>query len=536
MKKQALLFAADVAYTFPLGRTLFRGISAGINQGDKVALIGANGVGKSTLLKILVDQIQPSFGSVISHGSVYYLPQISTIHRENRDRTVLNFLSSITDEWWDVTNILESQLSTTLDLSLPVGSLSGGEITKLFLAMGLCQNPEVLLLDEPTNHMDFCALESLKTFLNNFSGAFVIVSHKPFFLDQVVNKTWDLTASGIKVYGGNYSLYREQKEADIQATLRNREAAKKELKRAKDAATKEQQRADRSRREGRLQAQDRSMGRAERGGFAEMASASAGKASTKHQVAVAKANQKIEELKIRKNKVTNIRLEEGSSKRGKNLIDIQGANLRVGNACLVEDIQFHLYYGDRVTISGANGAGKSSFVKAILNNIKDDSICFESGEISVSPGMKIVYLDQNYELLDREKTIIENMQQANSSLDYQVLRQQLGNFLFFNDEVHKSVAMLSGGELARLTLAIVGICEIDLLVLDEPTNNLDIETVEQIIEALEEYSGALLVISHDLEFLGRIKIMKAFNLKNKALKTTVYLPDELENYYQELLN
>jgi ATPase subunit of ABC transporter with duplicated ATPase domains len=159
----------------------------------------------------------------------------------------------------------------------------------------------------------------------------------------------------------------------------------------------------------------------------------------------------------------------------------------------------------------------------------------DSGEVLVSQDMKVVYLDQNYDLLDREKTVLENMQAANSSLDYQDLRQQLGNFLFLNDEVNKSVSVLSGGELARLALAIVGISEIDLLVLDEPSNNLDIETVERIVEALDEYQGALLVISHDLEFLSSINITKAFKLKDKALQSTAYLPNETEQYYQELL-
>jgi ATPase subunit of ABC transporter with duplicated ATPase domains len=138
--------------------------------------------------------------------------------------------------------------------------------------------------------------------------------------------------------------------------------------------------------------------------------------------------------------------------------------------------------------------------------------------------------------VDRQKTVLENMQQANPRLNYQVLRQQLGNFLFSNDEVHKSASVLSGGELARLALAIVGISEIDLLVLDEPTNNLDIETVDQIVEALDDYQGALLVISHDLGFLSRINITKALKLKDKVLQSTLHLPSATQEYHRELLN
>ncbi|WP_016872718.1 ATP-binding cassette domain-containing protein [Chlorogloeopsis fritschii PCC 9212] len=187
-----------------------------------------------------------------------------------------------------------------------------------------------------------------------------------------------------------------------------------------------------------------------------------------------------------------------------------------------------------MAIAGANGSGKSSLAKAILDS--SEEAFFESGEVLLSPTMKAVYLDQTYALINREKTILENMQAANSNLNYQLLRQQLGHFLFKYDDVNKSASVLSGGELARLALAIISISEIDLLILDEPTNNLDIETVEQVVEGINEYQGALWVISHDLDFLSRINITKAFKLSQQAIQMTRYLPKESEQYYQELLN
>ncbi len=159
-----------------------------------------------------------------------------------------NFLFYISDEWWKISDILETRFNTTLELSLSITSLSGGELTKLFLAIGLSQQPNLLLLDEPTNHMDYLALEELSQFLKQFDGAFVIVSHKPFFLDRVVDTTWELTPNGVSVYGGNFSLYREQKQAELEARLRSHSVAKKELKRAQAAAMREQQRAAQSRR------------------------------------------------------------------------------------------------------------------------------------------------------------------------------------------------------------------------------------------------------------------------------------------------
>ncbi|HEY9603066.1 MAG TPA: ATP-binding cassette domain-containing protein, partial [Allocoleopsis sp.] len=426
MQRQVLLSACNLAYEFAVGKSLFQGVNVAIERGDKIALVGANGVGKSTLLKILARQLDPQYGSLVSDRSIYYLPQIAGIHPEVRDKTVLDFLNSISDDWWEISNTLESRLGTSLDLSVQVGSLSGGELTKLFLAIGLHQEPAILLLDEPTNHLDVLALENLTTVLTEFAGAFVIVSHKPFFLDRVANTTWELTPGGVMVYGGNFSLFKAQKETELQATLREHEVAKKKLKRAKEAAQKEQQRAARSRREGRLQAQDGSMGKAEQDYFANRASASAATAAKKHDFAIAQAVQKIENSKVRTNKVANICLEGGSSKKGRNLIDIQMAHLKIANHSLIEDIQLHVSYGDRVTISGANGSGKSSLIQAILGiKYSSTSVIFASGQISIAPDLKVVYLDQNYDLVDRRKTVLENMQQANPRLNYQVLRQQL---------------------------------------------------------------------------------------------------------------
>jgi len=532
MPQQPYLLADGLTYELPPDRTLFKNVQLSLAIGDRVALVGANGVGKSTLLQILAGQIEPSAGSVWRNGLIYYLPQISTIRQQIKADTVQNFLFSSSDEWWKISDILETQFNTTLDLSLLIANLSGGELTKLFLAIGLSQQPNVLLLDEPTNHMDYLALEELSQFLKQFDGAFVIVSHKPFFLDRVVDTTWELTPNGVRVYGGNFSLYREQKQAELEAKLRSHEVAKKELKRTKAAAMQEQQRAAQSRRNGRLQAD--SMPKIVAGTLKRKAEVTAGKLKQKHEAAITGAAQKMAETKVRTNKATSIQLEQTSQKH-KNLIEIQGANLWVANRLLLENIQFHLVSGERVAIAGANGSGKSSLAKAILNR-KGTQAYLESGEVLVSPTMNVVYLDQTYELVNRNFTILENMQVANPGLEYQVIRQQLGHFLFFNDDVYKSASVLSGGELARLALAMLGISKIDLLILDEPTNNLDIPTVEQMVEAVNEYHGALWVISHDLDFLSRIQITDSYCLRDRTLQKTNYLPNETEEYYEELVD
>ncbi len=535
--KKPLLIADNISYELSTSRTLFKDVRLSINQGERIALVGANGVGKSSLLKILAGEIQPNSGSVARDGVIYYLPQINTIPQLNQEVTVLEFLISYSEEWWEIANQLEKSLGTFLDLSLPMKSLSGGKLTKLFLAIGLHKNPSLLLLDEPTNYLDFLALENLSDFLNKFNGAFVIVSHKPFFLDRVANKIWELTASGIKVYGGNYSDYKLQKETELQVALRTIEIAKKELKRVTESALIEEQRAAKSKREGRKQSHDRSMGKSARRYFENRASGSAGNAAKKHDAAITQAKENLESVKIRTNKATIVHLAEGNIKKGRNLVDIQGADLKIGDEILIKGIQLHIASGDRISISGANGSGKSSLIKAILGIKEENSAPFlDLGEVLISANIKVLYLDQKYQIVNRRLTVLENMQQANSSLKYQLLRQQLGHFLFFGDDVNKSAEFLSGGELARLALAMISISEIDLLVLDEPTNNLDLETVSQILEALEEYRGAICVISHDLDFLRQLEITKAFRIKEKSLQPMIYLPEETDEFYRELIN
>jgi ATPase subunit of ABC transporter with duplicated ATPase domains len=533
MQKKSILLAENLAYELSLDRTLFQKIQVSIEAGDRIALVGRNGVGKSTLLKILADHIRSSVGSVWSNGVVYYLPQISTIRQEITADTVLDFLISISDEWWKIEEILQTQFDTNINLYLPITNLSGGELTKLFIAIGLSQQPNLLLLDEPTNHMDLQALENLKQFLQNFTGAFVIVSHKPFFLDQVTDVTWELTPDALKVYGGNFSQYREQKQIELEAALRSHEIARKELKRTQTTAIQEQQRAAQSSRNGRAKFLNGSIDRMAAGLIKSKAEVSTGTAKKKHEAAVAKANEKVAETKIKTTKVTSIQLEEKNQKH-RNLINIQGANLRVSERLLIQNIQLHVSSSDRIAIVGANGSGKSSLVKAILG-MENQTIVLDSGEVLLAPAMKAVYLDQTYELVNRQYTILENMQAANSNLSYQLLRQQLGHFLFKYDDVHKSASVLSGGELARLAIAMIGISEIDLLILDEPTNNLDIETVEQMVVGINDYQGAIWVISHDLDFLSQINITQSFKLREQALQITTYLPNTPEQYYQELV-
>lgn len=537
MPQKPYLLASGLTYQLPPARTLFKDVQVSVMSGDRIALVGENGIGKSTLLKILAGQIAASAGSISRYGSVYYLPQISTLPPQFQMRTGLDVLSSISEDWWAIAAFLETQFNTSLDLSLSIAQLSGGELTKLFLAIGLYQQPNILLLDEPTNHIDYRALAELHHCVRQFEGAVVAVSHKPFFLNQVTDTTWELTPDGLTVYGGNFSFYREQKQTELAAKLRSHEAARQEVKRRQETAMQEQKRSAQSQRKGRLQAE--SMPKVLAGTLQRQAEVTAGKQKVKHEIAIAEARQKVADTKVRTNRVTRIQLPERDC-QPRHAIDLHGVNLWLSlpnypleRRLLIQNIQFHLAVGDRVAIAGANGCGKSSLVKALLNN-SNCSAFLESGEVFISPGLKAVYLDRTYDWVNRDLTVLENMQAANPDLCYQQMRQQLGHFLFFDRTVECPASVLSGGELARLALATISISEIDLLVLDEPTNNLDIPTVDCMVDALNYYKGGLLVISHDLDFLSRLQLSDSYWVSNLKLRRTVYLPNEPEKYYSEL--
>lgn len=533
MHCQTILNGSNLIYELPNSQVLFKNITVAINEGESIGLIGCNGIGKSTLLKLLAKQLTPKMGTVTMTGSVYYLPQLSTLNPTESNNSVLDLLNSVSDEWWRVTTLLEEKFATELSFSALIGSLSGGELMKLWLAIALSKQPDILLLDEPTNHLDLLGLEQLHNALRDFSSAFVIVSHKPFFLDRVVDTIWELTPQELKVYGGNYSFWRSQKENEHQAALRAHEVARKELKQAKNSAAKEQQRAAKSRQQGNKLKLSGSIPKILAGAMKRKAEVTAGIAKRKNEAAIEKATHKVTETKIKTTKANKIQLSECNQKH-RNLIDIQGANLRLGNRLLIENIQFHLINGDRIAIVGANGSGKSSLANSIIE-IEQSSAILEGGEITIASNMNVVYLDQTYKLVNLNLTVIENMQLSNPNLNYQLHRQQLGHFLFFNDDVYKPALALSGGELARLAIAMISIADIDLLILDEPTNNLDIDTINQMVDGLNDFQGALWVISHDIDFKSRIEIMQAYQIKNCQLQPLNNLPKNTERYYQELL-
>lgn len=300
MHKSAILNASNLRYELANTERLFQDISIAIHESDRIGLVGGNGSGKSTLLKLLAGQLTLQTGMIKNRGGIYYLPQINTLNSSVLNTSILDWINAFSDEWWQITTLLEDKFTTELDLSQSIASLSGGELTKLWLATAFWKQPDILLLDEPTNHLDLVALEQLRTTLQAFNGAFVIVSHKPRFLNQVVDTIWEITSSELKVYGGNYSFYQSQKQTEYQAALRDHEVARKELQRAKISALQEQQRAAKSRQQGNKCAD--SLPTVVAGARKRKAENTAGIAKQKHQAAVEKATEKVTETKIKPQK------------------------------------------------------------------------------------------------------------------------------------------------------------------------------------------------------------------------------------------
>jgi len=514
LENSSLVYGHQVHYTLPSDRILFDNLQFSISTGDKIGLVGANGVGKSTLLKMMTQQLKPQKGHIKASKKVYYLPQIDL---ENYQKTTLlyEYLAEQIENWWDVFVLLEQQFQTYLSENLPLKALSGGELMKLHLSLGLLQQPDLLLLDEPTNHLDLKALADLQSFLSkSYKGTFLMVSHNTHFLNQTIQTIWELEGGYLQVFDGNYAAYQQQKADLVNARQRQYESARKELRKATRNVELEEKRAVRSRRafdEKKLE------DRKSKAYFKNKIQKTATKNKDLNQQLLQKAQQKMDAHKSRSELEVFWKPQTSDSHKKRLLFEFREASLKLPNGeALVADIDFSLHFGERILLSGKNGSGKTSLIRNLQPNISKPVVI--EGRLQLANELKVAFIDQKYDLVNPQKTLLENMEMANPLLNFNGIRQQLGRFLFRGDSVDKVASCLSGGELARLTFAMATASEMDLLILDEPTNNLDVQTVEIISQALQSYSGAIVTISHDVDFLCQIGIQKAYVIADKKLK------------------
>lgn len=523
----------NASYIHPNKDLLFSDIHLTVNDHEKVALIGNNGTGKSTLLKIIAGELQPSSGQRSVATPAYYIPQIFgqynhlTIsqalkieHRLNALKEILN--GNVTeenyallDDDWTIEDRCNDALQhwqlTNLDLSQKMETLSGGQKTKVFLAGISIHQPELVLLDEPSNHLDVSGRQLLYDFIQSTKSTLIVVSHDRKLLN-LLNTVCELSKHGIKVYGGNYDFYKEQKQIENKALNQDIQSKEKALRKAKE---KERETIERQQK-----LDSRGKGKQEKAGVARImmntlrnnAENSTSKLKSVHTEKIGGISQELQDLRSASPVIDKMKFgfDNSALHKGKILFTATNINFRYGNEFLWEkNLNFQITSSERIALKGTNGSGKTTLIRLILGNIEP-----QTGTIYRADS-KSIYIDQDYSLLDNKLKVYGQAQQFNSSaLQEHEIKIRLNRFLFTKEDWDKPCRTLSGGERMRLLLCCLTINSKspDIIILDEPTNNLDIQNVEILTAAINEYQGTLVVVSHDETFLDQINIEQTFEL------------------------
>lgn len=487
-------------------------INFSINEGDRLGIVGVNGAGKSTLAKIIAGTFTPSSGSVYiaKDKTVSMLAQNAMLESENTvlaemldafpeivaAERRLGELSASIENHIGGNETIEKYATLTEDfrkmggyeyrsrtkstlarfgfgedsLDKTINKLSGGERTRLALVKLLLREPDLLILDEPTNHLDMETLAWLEEHLRSYKKTLILISHDRYFLDRAANKILDIEHTEATIYNGNYSAYAAQKAEQRKALAKKHELQQKEISRIEAIID-----------------QQRRWGQA-------------------HNFITIKSKQKqIEHLEkdsvsAPKNLPKNISLRFSEAREsGSDVLFAENISKSYGERKILSDISFEVKKRDRIMIVGPNGCGKSTLVR-ILGGLDEDYsgvLCFG---YNVIPG----YYDQEQQTLDNDSTVLEEVCRAHDKLTMPVVRSALASFLFFTEDMDKKVSVLSGGERARLMLCKMILSQINLLILDEPTNHLDIGSREALEDALMQFSGTIIAVSHDRYFVRKL--------------------------------
>ena len=516
------------------GEVLFDNISLQVDERDRIALVGKNGAGKSTLLKILVGEEEPTSGEINKKRdlSLSYLAQDSRFESSN---TIYDEMLHVFDDLRKTEKSLrqmelEMGEKTGADLDklmqdydrlseefrqaggftyeadirailngfkfdesmwqMKIEELSGGQNTRLALAKMLLEKPNLLVLDEPTNHLDIETIAWLENYLVNYSGALLIVSHDRYFLDKVATITLDLTKHSLDRYVGNYSSFVEQKEQKLLTEAKNYEKQQKEIAALKDFVNRNLVRAS----------------------------------TTKRAQSRRKQLEKMERLDKPEAGTKSAHMTFHSDKASGNVVlTVEEAAVGYDDQILSEPINLDIRKMNAVAIVGPNGIGKSTLIKSIVGQIP-----FIKGEARFGANVEVGYYDQTQSKLTPHNSVLDELWNDFKLTPEVEIRNRLGAFLFSGDDVKKTVGMLSGGERARLLLAKLSMENNNFLILDEPTNHLDIDSKEVLENALIDFDGTLLFVSHDRYFINRVAT-QVLELSEEG--STLYLGDY--DYYLE---
>ncbi|UYZ63563.1 ABC-F family ATP-binding cassette domain-containing protein [Hymenobacter weizhouensis] len=518
-------------------RTLYDKANLHIKPKDKIGLIGLNGKGKSTLLRLLVGEYKPDGGSISmskdvtlgflnqdllsydSHEPILVVAMQAFAEaldiQKKIDAVLLEFEQNYTDELVEkladlqerfealggytmqarAEEILEGLGFTTEELQKPLKQFSGGWRMRVMLAKILLQQPSLLLLDEPTNHLDLPSIRWIENYLAGYEGAVVIVSHDREFLDRTTNTTVEVTGGKLVPYAGNYSFYLEEKE--------ERNAIQK----------------------GAFENQQAQIRQAER--FIERFKAKASKAKqAQSRVKMLDKLERIEDVAQDDARV-NIKF-NFTVTPGRHILRMEHVGKKYGDKLIFRDTHVHIERGDKIALIGANGKGKSTLMRLVAGTEAPTTGNHQLGHNVIMA----FYAQHQLESLNVENEILQEMNEAGSKRNEMELRTVLGSFLFTGDEVYKKIKVLSGGEKSRVALAKTLISEANFLLLDEPTNHLDMQSVNILIQALEQYEGTYIVISHDRYFVENVA-NKIWYIEDYQLKTYPGTYHEWEQWMDE---
>ena len=489
--------------------TILDNITFAANEGDKFGVIGVNGAGKSTLFSIIRGKSEATSGDVfIANGSsIGCLEQINDAHRfnstiyeaavsafetlikleneieqlkhrmENGDETAIKPFSDYSERFNTYGgNEYKAKTKSLLykfgfsedDLEKDADKLSGGQKTKLLLVNLLLRNPDVMLLDEPTNHLDKETCEWLENYIASSKKTFLIISHDRYFLDKTTNKTLEISHGRSETYEGNYSTFREKKKALDEAKLKHYNLQQKEIARL-EAFIENQRKWNREK---------------------NIIAAESRQKTIDKMVKLEKPKEKEKGISF------NI---SNSGSMSRDVLSVRGLSKSYHSLRLFSDLSFELKRGERLFVIGANGCGKSTLLKILTGREKQDAGIFELGY-----NQTIGYYDQEQQFLDQSATVIDEIWSVYSDKTNTQIRAMLAQFGFRGEDVFKSISVLSGGERARLSIAKMVACGVSLLILDEPTNHLDIDSRETLENALLDFDGTIITVSHDRYFIKNL--------------------------------
>ncbi|MFJ7290731.1 ABC-F family ATP-binding cassette domain-containing protein [Streptomyces collinus] len=528
----ASITVTSLSFTWPDGSPVFEGLDVAFGPG-RTGLVGINGSGKSTLLRLIAGELAPADGTVRVAGDVGYLPQNVTLDTALRvdealgiaeQRAALHAIEAgdvceahfetVGDDW----DVEERALATLGELGLghveldrTIGEVSGGESVLLRLAALLLRRPDVLLLDEPTNNLDLYARRRLYAAVQSWPGVMVVVSHDRELLD-LVDQIADLRSGRVTWYGGNYSDYEEALEIEQEAAERMVRVAEADFRKQKRELTDAQVKLARRKRYGQKMWDSKREPKIVMGARKRAAQESAGKHRIMHEEKLAEARERLDEAveAVRDDDEIRVDLPYTAVPPGRTVLTLQDLGLRYG-ARVKGGLE--LRGPERVALIGRNGAGKTTLLRTIAGELAP-----EAGEVRAHVPLR--FLPQRLDVLDGERTVAENVARYAPGATNNRVRARLARFLFRGARADQKAATLSGGERFRAALAALMLAEPapQLLMLDEPTNNLDMASVRQLTTALESYEGALVVASHDLPFLESAGITRWLLLEEGELR------------------